>query len=382
MQGWFRKRLDRFRFGEHRSFRLGNPPRHIEIEAEALLRRDGYGMLGPDGQLSPLIAEQVDTTMADRVMRETWWILDETFHRSGLLGRWSPLRFLAMTQSSLEVNASTGQVTDARVPYFYIGLHAGLILHTADRLLRVMADPSALPSVGDIAKEEPGRTGALLEVVPRDEHRLMVALNLAMLATITVFAHEIGHVVRGHIWLLKSRYGISRLFEAGTDSGGGARSDRDVDRVRRAMELDADIFAGKTIGTMLLRERHGFMSVLGNDQRSLAQMLALAVTSAFRGFDYQEASNYYHTPFMRSQLVTSAARHEAIPEVSDDLEFFRNSAWVPERLGILRNPSDRLDNEAIHGDFESIRTTIASLSELDNELDTARAEMDDTFRKL
>ena len=77
--------LDRLRFGERDPYGLGNVPRHVQMESRALLRSDGYVILGNEGALPPAIVDKVDRATADLVMRTVWSRLDETFHRSTLL---------------------------------------------------------------------------------------------------------------------------------------------------------------------------------------------------------------------------------------------------------------------------------------------------------
>jgi hypothetical protein len=371
--------LDRLRFGERDPYGLGNVPRHVQMESRALLRSDGYVILSNEGTLPPAIVDKVDLATADLVMRTVWSRLDETFHRSTLLRRWHPLRIMAMTQGSLEVNGSAGQVTDMRAPYFYIGLHAGLFIHTADRLLRVLADPRSLPEVGNVEVEQQGRTGTLLGVLPNDPSRRQCAIDLTTLALMAVFAHEVGHIVRGHLWLLRTRFGVSRLYEVGTPNADSSSETRQQS-LRRAMELDADIFAGKFLGTLLFNTKSsGWYDAFGNDQRNLLRMLALSTTCTFRAFDDQSSSTYYHTPFMRAQLLTMSAKHMARQDIPFELDDFRESAWLPEVLKVLRSPSDKLDNEALRRDYDAMLKTLEVVQGLRDELDRVHAEMDATF---
>jgi hypothetical protein len=371
--------LDRLRFGDRNPYGLGHVPRHIRMESSALLRSDGYVILDNEGVLPPAIVDKVSRATADLVIRTVWSRLDETFHRSTLLRRWHPLRIMAMTQASLEVNGSAGQVTDVRAPYFYIGLHAGLFIHTADRLFRVLADPRSLPEIGNFELEQQGRTGTLLGVIPNDPSRRQCAIDLTTLALTAVFAHEVGHIVRGHLWLLRSRFGVSRLYEVGAPNT-PSMSETRQQSVRRAMELDADIFAGKFLGTLLFnRKSSGWYDAFGNDQRNLLRMLALSTTCTFRAFDDQSSSNYYHTPFMRAQLLTMSAKRMARQDIPFELGDFRESAWLPELLKVLRSPSDKLDNEALRLDYDAMLKTLDAVQTLQDELDRAHAEMDATF---
>lgn len=350
------------------------------MESEALLRRDGYAIVQAGGELLAPGADFVDTDMVDLVVRTVWQRRDDTFHRSTLFQQWHPLRIVAMTQSSPDVNGSAGQVTDVRAPYFYIGLHAGLFVHTADRLFRVLAEPSALPDIGNAAREKAGRTGALLAVAPLDPIRRSLAIDLTTLALTAVFAHEIGHIVRGHLWLLRSRFAMSRLFEA--DSSGAPRSSTDPshDEMRRAMELDADVFAGKVMGTLLFDGRTPtWCSALGNNPRTLLRMLALAVTATFRAFDEQAASTFYHTPFLRAQLLTMAARNVVDQTIPFELGDFRESAWLPEVLKLLRKQSDTLDTQELRRDHDAMVGTLESLGKVQDAFEAARSEMDATF---
>lgn len=373
------KRVAQFRHGTRHPFGLGVSPKHISMEIDALLRRDGHAILQPSGALPSELSAHVNPELAQQTILLAWRFLHELFDESGLLQKWLPLRIVAMTQASMEVNGLAGQVTDPKVPYFYIGLHAGVFLHTTDRLMRLMAEPRCLPDIGNPQMESANRSGELLQVIPHDEVRKNVAIDLAMIAIVTVFAHEVGHIVRGHLWLLKTKFGISRLYEADS-SDELPPTDPHYTRIRRALELDADIFAGKVMGTMLFAgTTQNLWPSLGQDKRQLLRLLAMSVTCAFRGFSSQSASDFYHTPFMRAQMLAIAAKDMAAEKIPFDMEDFRLSAWLidhgPANLGL--NPLPKV--ATLHQDTDKLKETLSLLGELESELAASHLAMDKQF---
>jgi hypothetical protein len=370
-----RKRLSSAEVAPGFGFGKGPPSVHADIAQQ--FRDDGYAVLDRRGQ--GLRDENLCWPAAHRVLEIIWSRLGELFLRSRLLHQWWPVCIVAKTQATLSINGCAGQITDPRSAYFFVGLHSGLFIHTADRLLRILSDPRAFPELGDARCEQAGRAGRLLEVMPRDPVLEAAALAMATMAVAAVFAHEVGHIVRGHIWLLRSRFGLTRLYETGMPAGGEPSGDAYV-ALRRAMELDADLFAGKAIGSFLFgRMPPAWCGALGKDRRSLLRSLALAWTCAFRTFEDQASDELYHTPFMRAQLMTIAARQEAASDVPFEFDDFKSSAWLPELLQILGPTTSQLDTALLGRDMEAMMQTFRATVGVQEELTAARDAMNQTL---
>lgn len=353
------------------AFGFGKAPPSVQADIARQFRADGHEMLVRGAPPSAGFG----SPGAHRALQTVWSRLDEMFLHSGLLRRWRPVRFVTKTLAAMSINGCAGQAMDPSSPFFFVGLHAGLFIHTADRLLRILSDPRAFPQLGAASMEQAGRTGAILDLVPRDPNREATAMAMATVAIAAVFAHEVGHIVHGHIWLLRSRFGLTRLYEAGAPQG-GSPTDLNYVVLRRAMELDADLFAGKVIGTFLFdRQAPDWCGALGKDRRGLLHLLALALTCTFRTFEEQSPDDLYHTPFLRAQLMTTAARNRAAADVPFELDDFKSSAWLPEFLNILGPTAGRLDSELLRSDLDSMMQTYRSAMAVQEEFETARVEM-------
>lgn len=349
---------------------FGKAPPSVQADVARQFRADGHEVLVRD----TAITAGAGSLAVHGALRAIWSRLDEMFRLSGLLRRWQPVRIVAKTLATTSINGCAGQATDASSPYFFVGLHGGLFIHTTDRLLRILSDPKAFPQLGAASMEQAGRTGELLGVVPRDAHREAAALAMATVAVAAVFAHEVGHIVRGHIWLLRSRFGLTRLYEVGAPPRGMA--DGDYVALRRTMELDADLFSGKVIGTFLFDgAAPNWCGVLGKDRRTLLHLLALSLTCAFRTFEEQAPDDLYHTPFLRAQLMTTAARNLVAEDVPFELEDFKSSAWLPELLQILGPTAGRLETLPLRTDLDAMLGTYGATIAAQEQFEAARDEM-------
>ena len=73
------KRVAQFRHGTRHPFGLGVSPKHISMEIDALLRRDGYATLSPSGELPPELSVLVQPELAQQTMLLAWRFLHELF---------------------------------------------------------------------------------------------------------------------------------------------------------------------------------------------------------------------------------------------------------------------------------------------------------------
>lgn len=139
----------------------------------------------------------------------------------------------------------------------FVALHLGVVPIIHDLFLRIMAHPDLFTSVGDPTQErEPEQDrrpdlrdaetmitsgskdgGPLLPVAPRNLTRKLYARLLATTAIEFLVAHEVGHLVNGHVGLL-NQLGGNDLAEFGWEAPVGLTN---LDQ--QTMEMDADCFA-------------------------------------------------------------------------------------------------------------------------------------------
>ena len=149
----------------------------------------------------------------------------------------------------IQLNALTASRQDGYV----IRVNRGVLQHVFGTTLGLCCCTDFLPNVGNAAGEmEPTLTAGrfppipLLEedddtniLVPRDQTRGTIAHMLAEIAIHFLLYHEIGHVVGGHIELLRSTPGTTWSLPEYTSTGSEERSTS----LRHALECDADAFA-------------------------------------------------------------------------------------------------------------------------------------------
>jgi len=128
-----------------------------------------------------------------------------------------------------------------------IGIYLGLILGVYRLFMGLFASPRFMPNIGCPSEEDlPDRSLGLLLAgdiadewrAPNDFVRLDAARNFAFNACMYVFLHELTHVARGHLDLLKTAHGVTEHLEYSS-----CPLPQDRAFLMRVLELDADGFA-------------------------------------------------------------------------------------------------------------------------------------------
>lgn len=187
----------------------------------------------------------------------------------------------------------------------------------------------------------------LRDAMPKEKWQRILAVTLAELATVFIFAHEIGHVVWGHTKLLSEQRGLA-LWEAGLDREGTPG------RIARAWELQADRFAFGVLWSYAMnvkRQHERFLRRLkcksATDPRlELLGRLCYVVSFVFfllgQGREEVDAQGSHPSPLVRISFVIALAetimeaRHpesaERVHEVATRAHDFAEAAW--NRLGL------------------------------------------------
>ena len=162
------------------------------------------------------------------------------------------------------------------------------------------------PELGDLSTCQSAWLDEPLANQPRDPERFQLAMNLAMLSALVVFYHEFAHIIRGHNSWAAQTLGVGSLREnrrllplhAGkADAGAGA------DDQRRALEVDADIYAGVFMAKAL---SIGMLGEINEDNLPYwCELMAFLATVTFNVFGEQvQHADYragYHLPGIRTE---------------------------------------------------------------------------------
>jgi hypothetical protein len=124
----------------------------------------------------------------------------------------------------------------------FVGVYVGAIVTIYRFFGSLLAYPRLLMSIGNPLVEEEWESQAFdpkqLHRHPKDTARRSFAHLIATIAIDFLFAHEIGHLMNGHVKLLKKRNGMSLLAEFDP-----AQKNPEENLTRQTLEMDADSFA-------------------------------------------------------------------------------------------------------------------------------------------
>jgi hypothetical protein len=228
--------------------------------------------------------------------------------------------------------------------FYIISFNVGSIAILADFFLRFLSNPTVLLNVGQSNREVdrgqnlPVQTDANVRLFrregqsvrvdfcfPLDEERMMFALALSFLSLDFLVAHEIRHILAGHVDYLESVAGLTHIAEAGSFG-----SNRERLMIRQAIEMDADSFgACVTVQFALLGHEQQdaiesvFLPVVA-DLRSALNYACISIDMLFKIFSItipQHGPSYW---WMATHPPAHARRSIALGAAS---EFVRRRGW-------------------------------------------------------
>jgi hypothetical protein len=177
----------------------------------------------------------------------------------------------------------------------YIGIFAGAIDFLFRCFWSFMADPETLTQLGDAKKEAASTTpwSDCISIndpdkarIPRDTMRRDAGALLALNAAHFLLRHEFTHLFRGHQILLNEEFSHSEFLELPT-----LPLTKDENRVRRALELDADHGAAAVLLEGLIKaSRSGNLPYL--DALGPEKVWALCIAMVFHILWTFEVANH------------------------------------------------------------------------------------------
>jgi hypothetical protein len=135
---------------------------------------------------------------------------------------------------------------------YFIGLNVGSLIYLHSLFSRMLSNPNLLPKVGDVSKEDqtrvppvpiqpgPGKLhgSGLVPVIPKDPDRQYHYEYLNNQAMGFLVAHEITHLIHGHI-----AYEEDRLGHRGISERGWKKGEPQPALTSQTLEMDADMGA-------------------------------------------------------------------------------------------------------------------------------------------
>lgn len=236
--------------------------------------------LNPDDLRPPFDKIVNDLIQEGQVLHEslTEFMLPQWQHR--------PLEILIIDDPSLDARATEHADFDR------IYIFRGALEQVYGNILGLLSTPDFFPSIGDVNVEETPRNlpdGGFPQVpllrdnsdadnhdpvfFPSDQQRRDVAQILAELALEFLLYHEIGHIVGGHLELLKARQGLAMISEFAHP----VHKSEDL-LLRHVLECDADAFAcDVTSGVHLHDDRAELLSDIFNARERPPKHFALLI---------------------------------------------------------------------------------------------------------
>lgn len=130
----------------------------------------------------------------------------------------------------------------------FVAIFSGCISRLYGLFHCFLSDPNVLPKIGDISKEQMPKD-KLTELfsdsyifhpsqLPKDDIRFSIASNMALVSSLLVFNHEIGHIANCHIQFLKKKFSLDIFEELPFN-----QRRTDMHNTIRALEWEADEYA-------------------------------------------------------------------------------------------------------------------------------------------
>lgn len=265
---------------------------------------------------------------ADAVVRGMFEMVANHLWSAQAQAAFAPLQLLVLLRGDVSQLDAWVMALDAHAAHpqqHLMVLRPGVFTTVADRLLRALTCAEVWPELGDLSTCQDHWTDEPLANQPRDPERFQLAMNMAMLAALIVLYHELAHVLRGHsayhatLPTRSSAMGLAALREnrplAMATAAGGP-----PDLMRRALEVDADLYAGQFVASLLK------LGALGEvDDETLphwCELLGFVATLTFNAFEaHAKLAGYaevYHLPSTRTEcFLEGAARGLGVSQPDD-----------------------------------------------------------------
>lgn len=193
-----------------------------------------------------------------------------------------PWRIFGFVSDSIDANGLARKIWHDDQSFYFI-VTAGAILDPYLTYIKLAALSDFLPEAPAAGKVLEVPTG-VNSAVTISTDRLAFAGRLAVYSGYAIFFHELAHILRGHVLLHCSSQlgrGIAERIEAYAEN---------PDLERRAMETDADYFAGQFMAKMFLAQK-GQNQILGSKPNERLFRLAIAIFVAY--YTFEELSGYH-----------------------------------------------------------------------------------------
>ena len=255
-------------------------------------------------------AEVVPGGPTDEIVRGMFTMVAQHVRSIDAQAAFAPLQLLVLLRGdTCEVQAFVAPLEkgDGPVRQHLMLLRPAVFVSVADRLLRALTCATVWPELGDLSTCRSEWDDSPLSNQPADPERFQLAMNLAMLASLIIFYHEMAHILRGHTAYLREASAFAGeatvLRENHALAMAAHPGSSEVDACRRALEVDADVHAGVFMASVLKLGALGDVNADNlPDWCSLCAFVASVTYNAFEAHAHQDGYRAgYHLPATRTE---------------------------------------------------------------------------------
>lgn len=270
-----------FKFFRDRSispFILGCVEQRDLVMLDALLKAADQGVPIINNPLPPGIIES-DSLRVDsgEALLELFSKISMTVRAISRHNRFVRDRLIILVSDSLRVNGLAGRLHPGENKHV-VNVTAGTFLRGFILTLRFVGGRSGL--AGRPFRDARSFFFDDVFPIPGNNEDLVYAETCAYYGALTVWFHELGHVVRGHTSYIEKATGTSALAEVGEDD-----SQEKLLHIRRVLEVDADLFAGELLASTIFSDVVENPSLLSSETfKERLEKVAVGILALYMGF--------------------------------------------------------------------------------------------------
>lgn len=269
------------------------------IQIVATLKSNGQGApLGPTA-LPADVLQSVGTSLDGRtVCREIFRVVEALFDGRVVKQLSRGAQIVGVMSDSLSVNGLATRLHILEDKHL-LSVTAGTLLRGMVTVYRLVGHQAFTAGGPDYVLHATSSLQAEPFLMPRPLTAREFAMRCAAYGMLTIFCHELAHVMRGHTAFVSSKLQWEAIHEQGQGLSGDALS------MKRLIEVDADEYAGKFLADILFSEQVR-SKALFEDSEATKKFLQVVtgVLSLYLNFG-REGGAYYSGP-VRAHLVLSS----------------------------------------------------------------------------
>lgn len=287
-------------------FEFGPVTYQDRIHAGANVARADQGALltRKSQQLVLNIGENFKPLSATNLAKGAFGQVRRLFTSQNVSQQLRPWSLVGFMSDSLSPNGLAGCIPDSDGKTHFINLTAGAYVFPLFAGFHLMTSSTFDSGMGPTESKTvsvPGLSDRRLSI-PLDPNRRATAVFFASAALMATFFHELAHVLRGHTSFYSQVHGASQIAEHGELGASYSDDFNSADNVlRRAIELDADEFAGHFMAKAYFSDQR---LIRGTDDFE-ATCFRMTVGAALL-YSWLAKSDQYHSGSVRAFIFLSA----------------------------------------------------------------------------